>query len=125
MSNLSSDEKLILRYTTAPEVLTDIKATWGTTSEESQQTVWNRFIRPEVLVLDDVDVQLSSAGDRVLITKLISQRYNALRPTVLAANLTLSELTEVVGERVIDRLRDGGFAIVCDWPSFRRECKQY
>ena len=46
--------------------------------------------------------------------------YEAMLPTAIVTNLGLDELTKEMGERVIDRLREGDRSLVIfDWASER------
>ncbi len=45
-----------------------------------------------------------------------------MKPTIITANLTKSELNQYLGERVMDRLTEGGGAIIAfDWGSYRSQ----
>ncbi len=101
------------------DLLQDIKATWGKTAVESEQGVLSQFNRLSLLVVDEVGVQFGSQTERLLLTRLINRRYGAMRPTILVSNLPLSEFEEVVGERVVDRFREGGKVLAFDWESQR------
>jgi DNA replication protein DnaC len=40
---------------------------------------------------------------------------------VILSNLTLKEIGEYIGERVVDRMKEGGGVVAAmDWDSFRR-----
>ena len=101
------------------DLLREIKATWDKTAVESEQGVLSQFSRVSLLVVDEVGVQFASQTERLLLTRLINRRYGAMRPTILVSNLPLSEFEEVVGERVVDRFREGGKVLVFDWESQR------
>ena len=44
-----------------------------------------------------------------------------MKPTILLSNLNIEGLGEYLGERVMDRLREGGGKMIAfDWDSYRR-----
>ncbi|EIG27035.1 hypothetical protein HMPREF1054_2009, partial [Haemophilus paraphrohaemolyticus HK411] len=51
----------------------------------------------------------------------INERYEAMKPTILISNLSQQELGAYVGERIVDRMREGGGAMIAfDWESYRK-----
>ena len=46
-------------------------------------------------------------------------RANNFLPTLLIGNLDLAEMSDLLGERIIDRYREGGKVLVFDWESHR------
>ncbi|MNJ76306.1 DNA replication protein DnaC [compost metagenome] len=51
---------------------------------------------------------------------IINGRYEQLRPTVVISNLGADQLPVAMGERCVDRLREGNLIVVpFDWESQR------
>jgi len=113
---LSSQRRL---YTEAIKVIRAIKDTWRNASTISEQDAINRFISPEVLVIDEIGVQYGSDTEAQFLTEIINDRYNQQKRTILCGNLTLPELSNTIGERAIDRFREGGKVLVFDWDGYR------
>jgi DNA replication protein DnaC len=108
-----------VKYTTAAEVIGEIRSTWGK-RELREADVFKSFARPHLLVLDEVGVQCGSKDERRLLQQVIDHRYRDLRPTIVCSNLSKSEMSEFIGERGYDRLREnGGLLVLCDWESHR------
>ena len=79
------------------------------------------FIRPDLLILDEVGVQFGSETEKMILFEIINGRYEQLKPTIVISNLA-DALTDYLGERVVDRLREGGGRmLIFDWPSYRRQ----
>ena len=60
----------------------------------------------------------------VILTELINQRYQAMKPTILLSNLPLESkkddsLRSVLGERVISRLKESTDVLICNWEDYR------
>jgi DNA replication protein DnaC len=81
--------------------------------------VYRRLTDLSLLVIDEIGVQFGSQAEKTIFAELINRRYSALKPTVLIGNLTIKELSEAIGERVLDRFRDGGHTVTFTWPSQR------
>ena len=55
-----------------------------------------------------------------MLFTLLNGRYEAMRPSIVISNLTVSEVSKYLGDRVYDRLREnGGGVLAFDWQSFR------
>ena len=107
-------------HITAMKLVRHIKDSWRN-KEVSEQEVINSFVSPSLLVIDEIGVQFGSPTEQLFLTEVINDRYEKRRPTILISNLKLSQLTEVMGERVIDRFYDDGSKLfVFDWQSYRR-----
>ncbi len=106
-------------YTTASQLMRRIKMSWKKDSPENEQEVFAKLSKPALLVIDEIGVQFNSDTERCLLTELINDRYNARQRTMLISNLTLQEFTQVVGDRIVDRLKENGKVLVFDWKSQR------
>lgn len=68
------------------------------------------------LILDEIGAYPLSDFDRRLINEIIDIRYNMEKPTGLVTNFDIDGLKEIIGERVISRLRgDGGILVAMAW----------
>ena len=68
------------------------------------------FIRPDLLILDEVGVQFGSETEKMILFEIINGRYEQLKPTIVINSNLRRALTDYLGERVVDRLREGGGA---------------
>jgi len=108
-------------HTTVMKMIRRVKSTWSREAEETEQRAILSFCEPDLLVIDEVGVQFGSETEKLLLTEIINERYERVRPTILISNLNMKNLTEVLGERVVDRFRDAGEVLVFDWESWRRK----
>ena len=108
------------RYWTFSELVRAVKASFTKGSNVSEQDVYNEFAATRLVVLDEVGMQNFTDFEQAVAYEAINARYLAQLPTVLISNLQASDLPLSVGERVVDRLREGGGrALDFDWQSFR------
>lgn len=97
-----------------------VKETWRD-SEITEREALQNLVEPDLLILDEVGVQFGSDTEKLILFEIINGRYENRRSTILISNLAMSALTDYLGERVVDRLREGGGKLVVfDWPSYRR-----
>lgn len=98
-----------------------VKETYSRDSRRTERDAIDALIAPDLLILDEVGVQFGSDAERLILFEIINGRYENVRPTILLSNLDSIGLAQFIGERSMDRLREGGGKmIVFDWPSYRR-----
>lgn len=72
-----------------------------------------------LLVLDELNEARDSAFDSDSLVKVIDARYRQARPTVILTNLKPELFVGVLGASVVDRTKDRGAVIKCDWDNYR------
>lgn len=113
-------------YTTVSRIVRRIKNTWkGKQSKEwgdieSEESVISGYASQPLLVIDEVGVQYCSDTERIVISEIVNDRYNSLKPTIIIGNVTFSEVQEAIGKRAVDRICDNGQVLVFDWESHRK-----
>jgi DNA replication protein DnaC len=75
--------------------------------------------RVGLLVLDDIGAEQLNEWGRALVVELLDARYEADARTVLTANPTWDKLSERLGQRIVDRLRQGGRVVELAGQSMR------
>jgi DNA replication protein DnaC len=94
-----------------------LKATFDGVGNELEAL--QRFIAPDLLILDEIGEKPPSDWAGRLLTYLVDLRYGTMKPTLLIGNLKPAELTPIIGPSIMDRARDGGAVIQFDWASLR------
>lgn len=76
----------------------------------------------DLLILDEIGAQLGTEWERLMLFKIINERYKAQLPTILISNVDAAGLGDYLGERIVDRMTEGGgMTLTLDWESYRRE----
>ena len=110
-----------VRYTTAPEMLADIKRAYSTDGMTEASQIDRYVSAHSLLILDEIDVmRIGNDNDTGLLFAVINGRYNANRPVVVVSNQPAAALGAFVSDRVASRLMENSIHIVCDWADFRR-----
>lgn len=94
-----------------PSLLDEIKKTFNDPNASSQQ-VLSKFIKCDLLILDDIGTGKLSEWNTGLLYQIINERYNEEKPIILTSNYTLEQLGEKLskvdaenGARITSRLR--------------------
>jgi len=111
-------------FTSVMAAVRCVKETYSRYSERTEREVIEHFVNPDLLILDEVGVQFGSDTEKLILFEMINRRYEDIRPTLVISNLAKEALTEALGERAFDRLREnGGRLLVFDWESYRKRIK--
>jgi len=108
------------RYSTAYHIVRAIKASFSK-GGQSEEEIISRFVSPHLLIIDEIGVQYGSDTEKLMLFEVINGRYEAMLPTIVVSNLDRNGIEEYLGDRVLDRLRENGGAVLAfDWKSFRQ-----
>ena len=100
------------RWIAVPALLSQIKATFNTKGR-SERDVVAGFIRPTILLLDDVGAQKESDWSLSVLYEILSERINAMRKTIVTSNLTRDEI-DALDPRMGSRIGGMTFCLVRD-----------
>lgn len=107
-------------FTTALKIAREYKSTWSKGSNRTEDEVIRYFTKPDLLIIDEVGVQFGSDAEKLIMFEIINTRYERMKPTILISNQTREELAAFIGERVLDRMSDGGGCTLSfTWDSYR------
>lgn len=107
-------------FTTIGRLIRSVKSTYSHGAPHSEEQMIQSYVEPDLLIVDEVGVQRGTETERMIITEVFGQRYEAVRPTIVIGNCEADDLGEQLGDRVISRLTEGGGPfIVFDWTDYR------
>ena len=107
-------------YRTVGGILQHIKGSYDRESEYSEADAFAAYTKPSLLIIDEVGATKSTEFELATLFNIINGRYEEQLPTVVISNLPAGELSGALGERCVDRLREGGgIAVGFDWKSAR------
>lgn len=67
--------------------------------------VLNSLINVDLLVIDEFAVQKGSTAEYLLLDQIIDGRYGEMKPTIMISNLTGQMMGELMGDRIVSRLK--------------------
>jgi DNA replication protein DnaC len=109
-------------YRTVSGILQLVKGSYGD-SDYSESEAFASLVKPSLLIIDEVGATKPTEFEKAVLFEVINRRYEEMLPTIVISNLMPKELSEAMGERCIDRLREGGTAAVFDWASMRGQAQ--
>jgi DNA replication protein DnaC len=73
-------------------------------NKNSEQEIKDELRQECVLILDDFGAEKASEWTTEIMYRLINNRYEQIRPTIFATNLSISEMGKRYGERIASRI---------------------
>lgn len=114
------DHQASVLFTDVMQISRAVKSTWRANAERTETDVLADFTSPDLLIIDELGAQLGNLSELAILQELVNARYESMLPTIVISNLTLEQLRQGVGDRIVDRVTDGGNnRLVFDWPSYR------
>lgn len=116
------------RYTSVLSTARHIKSTWSRNATETEETALKTYLKPDLLILDEVGVQFDTSAERLIMFDVINGRYEDVKPTIVISNLPFDSedgneqtVISVLGPRSVDRFREaGGRILQFTWESHRK-----
>lgn len=94
-------------YRTVAGMLQYIKGSYGNNAEYTEAQAFASLVEPDLLIIDEVGATKPSEFELATLFNIINGRYEDQRPTIVISNLDFDRLGEVLGDRSVDRLREG------------------
>jgi len=114
-------DKFNCRIKKVSEIVREFKNSWAKDTDFNEDDVADHYIGLDLLIIDEVGTQFGSDTEKLFIFEVIDGRYQDMKPTILISNLDVDGVGEVIGQRCIDRLREGGGSMIAfDWDSQRK-----
>jgi DNA replication protein DnaC len=120
-NHIMTTSKAAAVYRTVGGILQYIKGSYDKASEYSEAQAFDSLTKPHLLVIDEVGATKPTEFELATLFQIINSRYEEQLPTIVISNLSSKELPAALGERCVDRLREGGgIAVGFDWESARK-----
>ncbi len=101
-----------------------VRETYQKDAKTTESKLIDDLCDVDLLVLDDVGVQRGNLNEELIIFQVVDRRLANKKPVGVLTNLNYTQLSKVLDERVIDRLRMGNpTTINFTWQSYRRLVK--
>ena len=112
---------------TVADIMSAMKGTFNN-RETSEEQLLNDLSNVDLLVIDEIsmvradvlDAVNDSKYEKVIINQIVDRRSSSKRPTGMLTNSNMDEMTKLLGERVMDRMRLGNSLwVIFNWESYR------
>lgn len=120
LRSLAHEKGITGKYATAYRAVQEVRESYGSREISELQAI-EAFIKPDLLVLDEIGAQYGTDSEHLILFNIINGRYEDLKPTIVISNLNVEGMKKYLDERGYDRLREnGGAVLVFDWGSYRQ-----
>ncbi|CAL4317820.1 DNA replication protein DnaC [Buchnera aphidicola] len=115
--------KSILIVTVA-DLMSNMKGTFSGTSNITEEKLLHNLSSVDLLMIDEIGMQTESRYEKVIINQIVDRRSSSKRSTGMLSNLDHKGMKNLLGERVIDRMRLGNSLwLTFEWDSYRKYVK--
>lgn len=115
--------KSILIVTVA-DLMSNMKGTFSGTSNITEENLLHNLSSVDLLMIDEIGMQTESRYEKVIINQIVDRRSSSKRSTGMLSNLDHKGMKNLLGERVIDRMRLGNSLwLTFEWDSYRQHIK--
>lgn len=92
-------------YTRVPDLISYIRAHWRADADISSYDAVRHFVDMGLLVLDELGVQAGTPNEQALLFEVIDARLSENKPTIFLSNFAPQDLADVIGVRLVDRIK--------------------
>lgn len=110
-------------YTTYEWLAIRIRSSYSRASSETEADILKQVTTAPLLVLDEIDKGTNTDAKKDLISFICRERYDNELPTWLVGNLTWAWAEQNIDSSTLDRCKEGGKSILCNWESYREQAK--
>lgn len=107
------------RYVTSADLAIMMLDAWKRPGD-SEKATRQRLMEPDLLIVDEYDLDDREPKRREAVHRVLYDRYDACRPTLLVTNLSADGLRETLGHRLWSRLSESGMLLEMAWADQRR-----
>lgn len=122
---LEHNVHMYVRMATITQIIRFYRSSWNKDSELTEEEAIGHLSKARLLVIDELGIQVGSDNELNIIFEIINNRYEKRLPTVIISNLEKAEVVELLGTRIIDRLKEDGCRVLgMSWESYRETNKE-
>lgn len=108
------------RFTSVSEINRLVRESKGYNARYSETEVIEAFGNYDLLIVDEVGIQSGSDAESRALFDVFNARYQNMKSTIVISNLNQAQVREALGQRIFDRLKEGGGEVlVFHWRSHR------
>lgn len=110
---------------TVTEIIRTYRSTYSRDSENTEQDIINFYTERDLLIIDELGTSKGDDKELNILFEIINNRYETKRPTVIISNQSIEQVKEILGQRIIDRLKEDGCRVLgMQWESHRETNKE-
>lgn len=109
------------RFTSVSEINRLVRESKSYNAVHTETEIITAFGNYDLLIVDEVGIQSGTDAESRALFDVFNARYQNMKPTIVISNLNIKQLKDALGERIVDRLKEGGGLILgFNWNSYRQ-----
>lgn len=119
------DQAVVCHLTSVNKIVRRVRSSWSKKATDmwgtplTEEQIIKEYVTYDLLVIDEIGSQYGSESERIIINEIINDRYESMVPTIIIGNVSIEEAKQILGDRVVDRIKSNGYALFFDWKSNR------
>lgn len=90
---------------------------FNSSDSESKALKW--LVDLDLLVIDEVGVQKGTNNELMILEEIVDGRYGEMKPTVFLSNFSGGQMSEILGVRIVSRIKQDLTQVPFNWSSKR------
>jgi len=118
--------KYFCKFERVSRLVRHVQSSYQPNSRQTEQEMFNHYLRYDLLAIDEIGLQRHTESTLLILSEIICERSDHLKPTLLISNWPAKGtkenpgVREMLGSRIYDRLLDCSSRILLfDWESYR------
>lgn len=103
-------------FITHLDMLSDLRSSYSTHTTAELIDKWREA---EMLVLDEFGLSAGGKDEEPMLYQVLADRHDKRRPTIITSNKSKSQIRELLGPRLLDRIREDVTEVQMNWQSYR------
>lgn len=113
-----------VKLVTVTEMIRYYRSSYSNDNDLTEDQAIANMTNQELLIIDELGTSKGDDKELNILFEVINNRYEYKRPTVLISNLSIEKVKEILGQRIIDRLKEDGCRVLgMQWESHRETHK--
>lgn len=108
-------------FVTEADLIAELRQTYSDNSGQNKMV--EKYRQEECMVLDELTTEVKGADIPSLLYRILGDRYDKGKLTIVTSNEPLSIILDIFGERITDRITEDYYVATCEWESFRKKMK--
>lgn len=97
-------------------MLADLRTSYD---QKNTAELIERWQTAEMFVIDEFGLSAGGKDEEPMLYQVLADRYDKRRPTIITTNATADDFRQMIGFRLLDRIREDLTRVSMEWPSFR------
>lgn len=108
--------------TTVADLMLTIRDVFNGNSIITEKNIVKNLSEIDLLVIDEIGIQVGSKYEKVIINQIVNRRSSAMKPTGMLTNLDYDGMSNLLGERLMYRIRSNqSIWVPFTWDSYKNQ----